>query len=192
MGLQRQGKSRLWFDDHGWWLTQVEFQPSAWSRGSYLNIGVCWLLYEGTHNSFDVGHRVDVRFVEANEQTDFESEMAAMAERARQEVLKYRDTFATLRKAADHFLGMNSLSTWESYYGGVILGLCGESQHAREFLNAVAKHDATCNWELALAQRAADLLPLLSQADAFAKTVTGIVRRTRSIGILPDVTNITF
>lgn len=39
-GLTRKGRSRVWLDDHGWWLIQVEFQPSSWSKGSYLNVGV--------------------------------------------------------------------------------------------------------------------------------------------------------
>jgi hypothetical protein len=35
LGLVRRGNSRVWIDDHGWWTIQVEFQPSAWSKGSY-------------------------------------------------------------------------------------------------------------------------------------------------------------
>jgi hypothetical protein len=162
LGLQRKGTSRVWLDDHGWWMTQVEFQPSAWSKGSYLNVGVCWLLYEGGHNSFNVGYRVDVPFAEANELADFGDEMQMMAERAKQEVLKYRDAFSTPRKAADYYLSQDSLTTWDRYYGGVILGLCRESEHARKLLSEVAMHATRWDWERALAQRAADLLPLLS------------------------------
>jgi hypothetical protein len=39
----RKGRSRVWFDDQGWWIGVVEFQPSSWSRGTYLNVGVSWL-----------------------------------------------------------------------------------------------------------------------------------------------------
>jgi hypothetical protein len=38
LGFKRKGRSRTWLADHGWWLTVVEFQPSAWSKGSYLNV----------------------------------------------------------------------------------------------------------------------------------------------------------
>lgn len=192
MGLHRQGTSRVWFDDHGWWLTQVEFQPSAWTKGSYLNVGVCWLLYEGNHVSFNVGHRVDVPFVEANEQTDFESETLTMVERAKEEVARYRELFSTVGKAADYYLGKDPLTTWDRYFGGVILGLCNEAEYARQFLSAVASHPTRWDWERALAQRAADLLPLLSEHAAFIRTVKGIVLRTRNIGTLPDVTEVAF
>lgn len=43
MGRVRKGRSRTWWDDHGWWLINVEFQPSGFSKGSYLNVGICWL-----------------------------------------------------------------------------------------------------------------------------------------------------
>ena len=29
LGLKRVGRSRTWYDDHGWWAVVVEFQPSA-------------------------------------------------------------------------------------------------------------------------------------------------------------------
>jgi hypothetical protein len=39
LGVARRGRSRLWIDDHGWWLINVEFQPSGWAKGCYLNVG---------------------------------------------------------------------------------------------------------------------------------------------------------
>ncbi|WP_352820518.1 DUF4304 domain-containing protein [Mesorhizobium sp. M0898] len=42
-GFQRKGKSRIWIADRGFWLSVVEFQPSSWSKGTYLNVAVHWL-----------------------------------------------------------------------------------------------------------------------------------------------------
>ena len=39
LGLSRKGRSRTWIDDHGWWLVNVEFQPSSHAKGCYLNVG---------------------------------------------------------------------------------------------------------------------------------------------------------
>ncbi len=39
LGLVRKRRSRTWIDDHGWWLINVEFQPSSYAKGCYLNIG---------------------------------------------------------------------------------------------------------------------------------------------------------
>ena len=43
LGCKRKGQSRLWFSDERYWLITVEFQPSGWSRGSYLNVRPQWL-----------------------------------------------------------------------------------------------------------------------------------------------------
>jgi TrkA-C domain len=39
LGLLRRGQSRLWIDDRGWWTINVEFQPSRFTKRSYLNVG---------------------------------------------------------------------------------------------------------------------------------------------------------
>jgi hypothetical protein len=38
VGFWRKGRSRVWLSDHGFWLTVVEFQPSGFGKGSYLNV----------------------------------------------------------------------------------------------------------------------------------------------------------
>ena len=42
-GLFRKGASRIWMDDNGYFIIQVEFQPSGRSQGSYLNVGISFL-----------------------------------------------------------------------------------------------------------------------------------------------------
>lgn len=37
-GLTRKGRSRIWLDDHGWWLVMVEFQAASSGR-FYVNVG---------------------------------------------------------------------------------------------------------------------------------------------------------
>jgi hypothetical protein len=59
LGLRQKGRSRTWIDDHGWWLAVVEFQPSSWSLGSYLNVGVMWLWRDSDHLSFDLNYRTN-------------------------------------------------------------------------------------------------------------------------------------
>ena len=60
VGLVQQGRSRAWLDDRGWWVGVVEFQPSSFSRGSYLNVGVNWLWTPEEDLAYDLGGRVAV------------------------------------------------------------------------------------------------------------------------------------
>ena len=186
LGLTRKGTSRVWIDDHGWWAIQVEFQPSAWSKGSYLNVGVNWLLYEGSVGAFNVGSRVDVPFIEAAENKDFEKDAHNLALRARDEVAQLRSRFSTLEQATHHYRDCGRRSAWDDYYYGVLLALGGEIAEARAAFNSVATHRLEFGWEKALAQRASELNRLTADKAAFIETIRGIVLRTRSIGNLPD------
>jgi hypothetical protein len=51
IGCVQKGRSRTWLDDRGWWVGVIEFQPSGWSKGSYLNVGACFL-WSKTRASF--------------------------------------------------------------------------------------------------------------------------------------------
>jgi hypothetical protein len=46
LGLVQSGSSRLWIDDHGWWIIGVSFDPSSFGKGSYLGVSVNWLWTE--------------------------------------------------------------------------------------------------------------------------------------------------
>ena len=83
LGLFQKGRSRTWLDDRGWWLGVVEFQPSSFSKGSYLNVGAMWLWHRTIkHIQFDVGHRVaDVGYVEFESEAQFAPEAEKFAAR---------------------------------------------------------------------------------------------------------------
>lgn len=61
MGFFQKGKSRTWLYDCGYCFVQVEFQPSAYSRGSFCNVGIAFLFeYIGSLNetlAFDFGRK---------------------------------------------------------------------------------------------------------------------------------------
>ncbi len=89
IGVVRKGQSRLWLDDNGCWLTLVEFQPSSWSKGTYLNVGICWLWYPKDSFSFDIGDRVS-GFIEFQDEDTFLPQAKALAEQAKKHILSNR------------------------------------------------------------------------------------------------------
>ena len=93
MGVFQKGNSRIYFDDNGYYLTMLEFQPSSWDRGSYLNVGVYFLWNTYDYFSFDaytgISDRVG-RFVPYKSDEQFEKEMRNMVMMAKEQVLYYR------------------------------------------------------------------------------------------------------
>jgi hypothetical protein len=94
LGVFQKGRSRTWIDDRGWWIVVVEFQPSSWSRGSYLNVGAMWLWHEKDYFSFDFGSRI-ARFVRYSDERQFMPEAMKLATQAREETLLFPTPLAT-------------------------------------------------------------------------------------------------
>jgi hypothetical protein len=124
MGLKQKGRSRVWLDDHGWWLIVVEFQASSWSRGSYLNVGAMWLWHEPDHHiRFDVGHRVDgAGFIQYQNEDQFIPLARRFADLAGQEVRALRERFPDLRSVCEHLVAENPGRGWPAFNAGVALG----------------------------------------------------------------------
>ena len=103
LDFRRKGRSRVWFADHGWWLTVVQFQPSAWSKGSYLNVAAHWLWSETDPFSFDFGGRV-AEFVEYVSEAQFTAAAARLAESAAHEAQRLGHRFGSLTATANVLL----------------------------------------------------------------------------------------
>ncbi|HWA27784.1 MAG TPA: hypothetical protein VG734_19160 [Lacunisphaera sp.] len=179
LGLRRDGKSRIWYDDHGWWVIVVEFQPSGWSRGSYLNVAVSWLLYEQGHWTFDVGGREE-GFKSADNPEQFEAAIDAMASHAAQCVQRHRRSFDSLERMYAHYAGINLRSIWVEYYAAVLAGLSGNSSAAERHFSTALAGPCRFAWEHGLRLRCQDLLRFLPQPEAFRDSVLGIVLRSRA------------
>jgi hypothetical protein len=99
LGVSQMGRTRTWLDDRRWYAIFVDFEPSDFSQGSYLSIGINWLWSEKDYWAFDVGHRV-TDYVEYESDAQFEPEAERLATRAAREVTRYRARFATAAHAA--------------------------------------------------------------------------------------------
>ena len=97
-GFQRRGRSRLYIADNGFWITVIEFQPSRFSRGSYLNCYAHWLW--GTNDySFDHGNRVN-GFVRFDNPEQFAPAITKLATEAAEAAQKLRLDLGSIEKVA--------------------------------------------------------------------------------------------
>ena len=95
LGVFQKGTSRLYLDDNDYFFTVIEFQPSNWDRGTYLNIGLTFLW---DYNQSDVLYFAFSRqpaarygkFVEYKNEAQFRKEITDLADIAKEEMLFYR------------------------------------------------------------------------------------------------------
>ncbi len=129
LGLIRKGRSRTWIDDHGWWLINVEFQPSSGRVGCYLNIGDQHLWVVRPHLTFDgmerpVGAAAFVAF--NGDEEAFAQSMAHVAKVAIEAIRRRRDAHGdgikALKRLTDRGDDLNA---------GIAAALRGDQEAAR-------------------------------------------------------------
>jgi hypothetical protein len=178
-GLKRKGKSRFFYDDNGWWCTIVDFSPSSFSKGSYLNVGVSWLLYERDFWDFNVGGR-EQGFSSAGNESEFASAIFEMAVRAKEIAERNRERFSSVSKAHEYYQSIKR-EGWALYYAAVIAGLDHQFAIARRNFSSLFEHPETTEWQRELNSRARLLLNSLNHPNVFIEIVTGIVLQTRAL-----------
>ena len=142
LGFHRKGHSRTWIADHGWWLNVVEFQPSGWAKGSYLNVAAHWLWIEQDYLSFDYCGRVE-SFSKYTSDMHFQPEASRLAQTAAKEAHELGQTFDSIEAAAmvlcakERDLPQQARGGWSAYHAGMALGLSGRLCDAATLFHSV-------------------------------------------------------
>jgi hypothetical protein len=189
-GLVQRGRSRIWLDDHGWWTTMVEFQPSFRSKGTFLNVGVDLHWYPQDFLSFDLGYR-EAEFVEFRDDGQFEGAVCAMMETALRKVCGYRNGLRD-RPAASAFIVSYAFerpkSVWACYHRANAYAMAGSVEQAQAELESVlAADDEGIAWMQELHSHAARLLGLLPRRlDRFFDVLREYITSSRQMKKLSD------
>lgn len=192
LGFQRKGRSRTWVADHGWWATIVEFQPSSWSKGSYLNVAAHWLWSTGNYVSFNYAERVK-EHVEYVSDAQFTEAAYLLAKQAEDEALRLSDLFDSLLATATVLLNEERKLTsggWMAYHAGIAAGLEGLRGDADDMfarvINGYAPPDSL------LTQGAARMAGLLDDPRSFRDEVTSLIVQHRAALRLPALADSPF
>lgn len=143
LGFRRRGRSRVWLADHGWWLTVVEFQPSGWSKGSYLNVAAHWLWSESGVLSFDLGDRI-AEFEKYTSDEQFAGAASKLANQAADNARRLAETFISVNVVAETLLSSESAKadpgriSWSIYHAGVAAGLAGRFEKSADMFTRIA------------------------------------------------------
>jgi tetratricopeptide (TPR) repeat protein len=148
LGLTQKGRSRVWLDDHAWWLGVVEFQPSSWSRGTYLNVGAMWLWRrDDDYVYFTLGDRVDEPFREYEDEEQFLEAAREVARRAASEVERLRGRIRDYGDVAKAFeKEARKHGSWAAWDAAVALTLAGKPDKASELFGRAARSDPDVDW----------------------------------------------
>ncbi len=187
LGCKRRGQSRTWISDHGFWLIVIEFQPSGWSKGSYLNVGACWLWSRGQHLSFHYGSRI-ADFVEFESIEQFAPEADRLACRAADEVQRLRRDCSSIKAIARLLMldANNGKSGWPLHHAAVAAGLIGDLTAADQLFDRVRTSFTGDGWQAEARAHAAHLQQVVARQEAFKSEIMDLIEQKRAVLKLPS------
>jgi hypothetical protein len=179
----RKGQSRIWRSDHRYWAIDVEFQPSGWQKGTYLNIFVAWL-WNVTHG-YDFAYRAG-SFIPFETPEQFTPPIKELAEIAATEVLKVRKKFRSFSDISDYIKANNRRAPWPGFDAAIVCGLAGHSVSARQYFDEVEAWDTDKSpWRARAKIDANKLEALLGRPERFREAVAECIARRRLLMRLP-------
>lgn len=93
LGVFRKGRSRIYLDDNVIYFTVIEFQPSGFSVGTFLNVGMhpLWTTPRPDYLTFitEKGSRV-CRFLPFETEVQFRAGLVPYLAKANEQILYYR------------------------------------------------------------------------------------------------------
>lgn len=187
LGCVRRGQSRIWQDDHRYWAINVEFQPSGWQKGSYLNIFIAWL-WNVTHG-YDFSYRAG-SFIPFETVEQFTPSMVQLAAIAATEVQKIREKFKSFSDISDYIKINDKRAAWPGFDAAIVCGLAGNTEAARRHFDTVAEWETDrYPWRTQAKIDAVRLAALLDHPGHFQEAVAERIARRRELMRLPPDAN---
>jgi hypothetical protein len=187
IGLFQKGRSRIWLSDQHWWVGIVEFQPSSWAKGSYLNVGCMWLWNTTAHISFDEGYRIEsLHRFESGDQ--FRPLAEKLAQRGALEILHYRDLFPSIRAVSDYYLNKPPDTFWPKYNAAISHGLSDRADQGATLLSiAISQLDTSVTWQAEAKSDASSLLSQIHSVPLFRQHIVQRILQARNLQKLPPI-----
>jgi len=187
LGCKRAGRSRVWLSDQRAWVIMIEFQPSGFCKGSYLNVAPSWLWYPKDHLTFDYGPVRFGGFVKFESASQFKPEAEALAEQAAQSVLQFRDELdSPAAIAAQLVKSAGDDRCWRAYHAAVATGLIGERDTSLRFFAQIITAESHAAWFSELQNFCAELAGKLPDPGAFRNAILTIIAQTRELNKLEE------
>jgi hypothetical protein len=138
LGFRRKGQSRCWYSDERFWYIFIEFQPSAWSRGTYTNVTPIWFFLR--HGSGATARRV-ADYIEFESVEQFTPLIEQMARLAAEEAVALRTKFKTPLDVHRYFASRITENASRIYCAAITAGLVGDFDLVRQLFARMAAMD---------------------------------------------------
>ncbi|MFX1259484.1 MAG: hypothetical protein ACFFAN_16645 [Promethearchaeota archaeon] len=187
-GILQDGNSRTFLDDNNWFTIIIEFQPSSWSRGTYLNVGANFHFYPRDYFTFEYGSR-EVGFKKYNgDDTQFSKYIEDLCDIALKKVKQIRNEFRNPRNALKVLKKtIKKANLWNVYNIGILFGINQNFKKCQQLLSQITNFTVKEDWHIERKQFVEKILKIMQTSDKFKDRLEDIIIKTRKLKKLPQI-----
>jgi Domain of unknown function (DUF4304) len=183
-GIFQQGKSRTFLYDNGWYIIVIEFQPSSWSKGTFLNIGVDFNFYPRDYLAFSYGYR-EKDFVELKTQQHFESVIHQMCDLILLKVNELNYKFRDIGSSINTLDKDTLKDTWRLFNLSILKVISNDFEGSKKLLEMVCLDKCDRDWEFERKKVATEILSWMSDDTILFDKLKELINTTRGLKKLP-------
>jgi hypothetical protein len=171
----------------------VEFQPSGFGKGSYLNIAASWLWYPDSDSQFDYVRRAS-GLVPFQSLEQFQPEAERLTKLAAAEAAKLDKKFTSLEDIANHLREQTkdprlSQNPWTLYHAAIVAALTEDRKFSLKCFSDLANQKAQTDWHKKMQDEAAVLAKLVPESERFRTAILANIAETRARLRLPPLSD---
>jgi hypothetical protein len=188
-GIIQKGNSRIFLKDNGWYIILIEFQPSGFSAGTYLNISVDLNFYPRDFLALAYGDREE-SFVPAENEAEFLATIQHFCDIAINKVKKLESDFADIAVALRTVRKLSSINIndpWRDYERAILYALNNHFKRASWLLHILKLKKCRQDFEFKRREILTDIIPWLKDKDLFLVNIKNLIAQTRQLKGLNQV-----
>lgn len=186
-GIVQKGQSRTFLYDRGWFIVVIEFQPSSWSKGTYLNIGVDFNFYPREHFAFRYGYR-EKGFESFKDEVQFTKLMNELCDLTIQRVHELEQQFSDFNTALKTIEKDNENDTWRWYEIAILNALTSNFDKSRLKFEQVSQRKCEYDWEIERKKLVDEILERMQKNPNSLDEIKTLITKTRQLKKLAEIT----
>ncbi len=182
----QRGNSRTFLLDKDWFTVVIEFQPSSWSKGTYLNMGVDFHFYprnyltfsfENRHKGFESFENENQSTIVINELCDF---IISKSRKTENKFYDIQTALYTLKK-------IETSDLWLKYNVAVLYALNGKMDLSKKYFVEISAQKCEFEWENKRKKLVDEMIEWTTNDKLFLDNMKLIINKTRELKKLPIV-----
>ncbi len=183
-GIFQKGQSRTFLYDKGWSTIIIEFQPSSYSKGTFLNVGLDFNFYPRNYFAFGYGYREN-GFEQFDNEKQFTDLTINLCELAIKKVKELDEKFLNIPKALSTLNKEDSNDTWRLFDKAILNVLNDKFDQSKKILNVIINRECKYDYEFQRKQVAHDLLMNSNSDVELLNKINSLIIQTREQKKLP-------